>query len=125
MKGRMCANGSTQTSFISKEEDSSPTVTTESVEVTSVVDAKQERDVVSMDISNAFVQTEVPQGDERILVKIQGALVDMLLNIDPEKHKDFVIGEGQNKFLCLHIIKALCGMLMASFFLLQQIQERH
>ena len=54
-KGRMRANGSTQRSFISKEEASIPRVTTESVLITSVVDSKQERDIMHMDIPNAFV----------------------------------------------------------------------
>ena len=87
---------------------------TKSVTMFSVVDAKKERDVMTMDILNAFVQTEVPQGDERIIMKIRGALVGMLLKIDPEKYEDFVIGEGQNKFLYVHMLNALCGMLMAN-----------
>ena len=37
-----------------------------------------------MGITNAFDQTKVPQGDERIMMNIRGALVDMLLEIDPE-----------------------------------------
>ena len=44
-----------------------------------------------MDTPNALVKTEVPQSDERITTKIRGALVDMLLEIHPEKHQDFVI----------------------------------
>ena len=40
----------------------------------------------------------------------------MFLEIDPEKHKDFVIGEGRNKVLHVNMMKALCGMLMVSIF---------
>ena len=62
-------------------------MTTKSVLITSVIDAKQGRDVMSIDVPNAFVQTEVPQGDERTIMKIRGALVDMLSEIDPENAK--------------------------------------
>ena len=48
IKGRVCANGSTQRSHIPGEKLSIPTVTTESVLKTSVIDAKQERDFMSM-----------------------------------------------------------------------------
>ena len=37
----------------------------------------------------------------------------MLLEIDPEKRKDFVIGEGQNEVLHVYILTALCSMIMA------------
>ena len=86
-KGKMSAKGSTQRSCFPKEESSSPMVITESVLITSVIDAKQERDVVLMDIPSAFSHAKVPKGDERIAMKIRRALEDMLLEIDPEKTK--------------------------------------
>ena len=60
------------------------------------MDANQEIDTMAMDITNVFVQNEVLKGHERTMLKIRGALSDMLLEIDPEKCKDFVIGEGCN-----------------------------
>ena len=38
----------------------------------------------------------------------------MLLEIDLDKFKDFVIGEGYNKVLCARMLKVTCGMLMDS-----------
>ena len=70
VKGQMCPNGNTQRSYIPKEEASSPTVTTESVLITSVIDSKQEIDVMSIDVPNAFVQTEIPPSDKRVIMKI-------------------------------------------------------
>ena len=83
-KGRMHANGNTKISCVPKEEASRPMATNEYVLITSMIDVKQERDVASMEIPNAFVQTKVQQGDERIIMKIRGALVDMLQEIDLE-----------------------------------------
>jgi hypothetical protein len=41
MKARHCANGSTQRDYMEREEVSSPTVSTESTMLTSVIEAKE------------------------------------------------------------------------------------
>ena len=57
---------------------------------------------MTMGIPNAFTQTEVPQCDKRIIMNIRVALVHMILEIDSEKHKVFVIGKGYSKVLFVH-----------------------
>ena len=115
IKGRIYANSSIQREYIPKEAASSPTVAKESVLITGVVEAKQRRDVMTLDIPNAFVQTDVPDKDgEKIIMKIRGSLVDILLEIDEEKYKDFIIYRGKEKLLYVKILKALYSMLMAS-----------
>ena len=47
-------------------------------------------------------------------MKIWGALVDILLEIDPEKCKDFVIDEVWNKGLHENVTNALHVMLMVN-----------
>jgi hypothetical protein len=42
-----------------QDEAASPTAMTESIIITGVIDAKQHRDVMTADIPNAFVQTEI------------------------------------------------------------------
>jgi hypothetical protein len=59
IKARMCANGSTQRSYISREEASSPTAASEAIITTGVIDAKERRDIMTLDIPNAFVQTKI------------------------------------------------------------------
>ena len=59
VKARTCANGSIQREYTSRDESASPTASTDSIVVTAVLDAKQRRDVMTADIPNAFVQTEV------------------------------------------------------------------
>jgi len=66
IKARTCANGSTQRDYIPKEDAASPTVSTEAVLLTGVIDAKQRCDVMTLDIPNAFVQTTIPKGDKKI-----------------------------------------------------------
>lgn len=60
IKGRGCETGSTQRSCIPKEDATSLTVAIESVLIAGVTDEKQERDVMTLDIPNEFVQTLVP-----------------------------------------------------------------
>ena len=52
---------------------------------------------MTIDIPNAFVQTNVEyqDADERIIVKIRGPLVDMLIKLDPVTYRDYVVYEGQ------------------------------
>jgi hypothetical protein len=114
IKGRICANGSTQRPYTPKEEAASPTAATEAIMITGVIDAKQKRDVMTLDVPNAFVQTEIPQRSERIIMKIRGPLVDILVNINPAMYKDFVVQEGNSKVLYVDMMKALYGMMIAS-----------
>ena len=116
IKARTCADGSTQRAYIPKEEAASPTAATESILLTGAIEAKQKRDVMTLDVPNAFVQTTVPQeeDDEKIIMKIRGALVDMLLEISPETYSDYVIQEGKSKIIYVQMMKALYGMMKAS-----------
>ena len=101
IKARTIYNGKPTREWLTREDSSSPTASTEGVFLTSVVDAKEERDVMSNDVPNAFIQAQIPEGktengDERIVMKITRRLVDILLNIAPEVYGGFVVyGNGQ------------------------------
>jgi hypothetical protein len=56
-KARMVAGGNTQRGHVTKEESSSPTVSTKVVLLTLIVDACKGRDITVVDIPNAFIQT--------------------------------------------------------------------
>ena len=59
VKGRMVYNGKPTRNWISREEVASPMVSSESVFITSAVDAKDERDMMSLDIPNTFIQAKL------------------------------------------------------------------
>ena len=85
IKAHHCANGSKQRNWIRPEDAASPTVMTESVLLTAAIEAHENRDVATWDTPNAFIQTaveELDQDGDRIIMKIRGAMVDMLLEID-------------------------------------------
>ena len=56
VKGRLVINGAMQRGHLTKEEASLPTAFTESIILTSIVDAKEGRDVATVDIPNAFAK---------------------------------------------------------------------
>jgi hypothetical protein len=58
IKGRTVAGGNKQRDFISKEDASSPTVATEAVLLTSIIDALEGRDVAVIDIPNRSFKQE-------------------------------------------------------------------
>ena len=108
---------------MSREDVSSPTVATESTMLTAVVEAQEGRDVATCDIPNAFVQTDVEKVDKhgnRTIMKIRGVLVDILCEIDPI-YRDYVVMEGNQKVLYLHITKAIYGMLVSAMLFYKKL----
>ena len=80
VKGRAAYNGKPTRAWLDKDEVSSPTVSMESVTITTVIDAIEGRDVMTNDIPNAFIQTHLtadPEDLDRVIMKITGVLVDM------------------------------------------------
>eukprot|EP00978_Attheya_sp_CCMP212_P013887 scaffold34981_cov50-Attheya_sp.AAC.2 len=110
VKARTCANVSTQREYIEREDAASPTASTDSIIITSVIDAKQNRDVMISDVPNACVQTEIDQSGEKVVMKIRGVLVDMLVEMCPEIYQDYVVTHGKEKNLYhVRMLKALYG----------------
>ena len=102
--------------WVKDEEKASPTVLTESLFVTCAIDAHEGRDMMSMDIPNAFIQAGIPKRKkgERIIMKIRGRLVDWLIKISPQTYRDKVVIEKGVKVLYVEIVRAIYGMLEAA-----------
>ncbi|KAL7568952.1 hypothetical protein ACA910_000696 [Epithemia clementina (nom. ined.)] len=85
--------------------------------LTGVIDAHEGRDVMTADVPNAFIQAPMPEvepGDERVMMKITGVLVDMLVKLAPEVYGPFVVFENGKKVLYVQVLKAIYGMLQAA-----------
>ena len=54
--------------------------------LTAVIEAHEGRDVMTVDVPNAFIQTELPRidGEERVIMKITGEQIDILVNINTD-----------------------------------------
>jgi hypothetical protein len=125
IKARHCANGSTQRSYMSKEESSSPTVLTESVIITSMIEAKEKRDVMTSDIPNAFCQTPTPPAKvgERIIMKITGELALILVKMDPATYQDYLVYEGKSPVLYVQVLRAIYGMLISGLLFYKKLRK--
>ena len=115
VKGRLVYNGKRTRDWISREDKSSPTVMTESLFLTVAVDAYEGRDVMSLDIPNAYIQAGMPRQKigKRVIMKVRGRIVDWLIELDPLAYLPFVVYENGVKTLYLLVEKAIYGMLEA------------
>jgi hypothetical protein len=110
IKGRIVTGGNNQQDYISKEDASSPTVDMESVVLSCIIDAEEERDVAVVDIPNAFVQTRVENKKDMALINIRGIIVDILVEIAPDVYKSYVTKDKKgSKQLLLQCQNALYG----------------
>jgi len=115
IKGRTVAGGNKQRGYIAKEDASSPTVATESVLLTCIVDAEEDRDVAIIDIPNAFVQTRVEDEKDMAIIKLRGVLVDILVGIAPDVYGPYVTEDKKGvKQLLVQCQNALYGTMVAA-----------
>jgi hypothetical protein len=115
IKGRTVAGVNKQCDYISKEDASSPTVATEAVLLSYIIDAKEGCDVVVVDIQNVFVQMRVENDKDMAFIKICGVLVDILVEINPDVYKPYVSRDKKGmKQLLVQFQNALYGTMVAS-----------
>jgi hypothetical protein len=74
IKGCRCADGRKQRIYKTKEATSTPTVATESLMLSCVIDAKEQRTVVTANIPGAFMQADM---DKVIQMKLEGPLAKL------------------------------------------------
>ncbi len=118
------AGGNKQRGYIDKEESSSPMVTTESVVLTPMVDALEERKSAIVDVPNAFIQTVVKDKTKHVIICVRGMLVDILVKIAPEVYGPYVTRDKRgNKILLLECLTALYGTMIAALLYYQKFTK--
>ena len=80
--------------------------------ITSAMAAKEERDVATVDIPGAFLQTDA---SDQTLIKLQGAIIESLLKINPDC-RQYVVYEGEKRSPIIYskALKALYGTVDAA-----------
>lgn len=102
LKSRFCVDGRRQAGFGYELETTSPTVFTESVIITAVIDAYEERYVVVTDIEGAYLNADMPL---EVHIEIDPVLTKILIKLKPE-WAEFMTSKGT---LVLLLLKALYG----------------
>ena len=105
LKGRTVADGRPQRLLYDKSETTSPTVSTDALVPSIMVDAYEGRDVATADVVEAYLKAYM---DEFVVMKVSGASVDVLCKMN-EKYKKFVVVEGNSRVLYVKLIKAIYG----------------
>ena len=105
LKGRSVADGRPQREYYTKEETSSPTATPESVLLTALVDAVEDRHVVVADITGAYLNVDM---DDFMLIRLSGDDINMMCTANPTYEK-FVTTNNSRRTLFLQLKKALYG----------------
>ena len=109
VKGRTCADGSTQRKYVPREEASSPTLSLEALMAILLINAYEERDTAIFDVPGAYLHAKIPD-DKFAILKIEGEFVDIMCEVNPE-YKDDVRFENGKKVLYVQILRALYGMI--------------
>ena len=110
-KARACADGRPQRVIYNKLDASSPTVKTESVILTSIIDAKESRVVGVYDIPGAFLHSKL---DEVVHIKVTGALAKYLVTIAPVVYGNYVTMERDKEVIYLLLTRALYGCIKSA-----------
>ena len=111
IKARKCVVCSKQRTFPGyvKSEWASPTVSTDGVIITSVIEAHQGRDVAVVDLPNAFLNAD---NNEQTLMLLKGKLTELMVQINPQLYQKYIITSSKGEpmlYVCLS--KALYGLL--------------
>ena len=105
LKGRTVADGRSQRTLYDKSETASPTVSSDALILSIIIDAYEQRDVATADVAGAYLKAFM---DDFVLMKFTGESVDILCKMNPE-HAKFVTVENGVKTLYVRLVKAIYG----------------
>lgn len=105
IKGHSVADGRRQRHLYDKADITSPTVSTDALLLTMVINAMEQREVATADIPGAYLQADMP---DFVILKMKGKSVDVMCQMDPT-YSTFVTHEKHEKVLYLQLKKALYG----------------
>jgi hypothetical protein len=95
-----------------KSSISAPVISTDALFTTLVIDAIEGRDVATVDMPGAFLQTDTKPGT---FFKMTGPMVDILCQINPKLYEPYVTTEKGKKMLYTEASKAIYGMVDSAF----------
>ena len=110
LKGRTCVDGRPQRSQYTKDQTTSPTISTDALMLSIMIDALEGRDVATADVAGAYLNAEM---DDFVILKMTGSDLGILCQVNPE-YNNFVEIENGKKVLYLRVLKALYGMVKSA-----------
>ena len=114
IKGRGCADGRSQRLYTTKIESSSPTASLAGLMLTCMIDAYENRDVATVDIPGAFLQTKMPDDEEDVHVMLDGRMAELLAKISPETYQKYIHHRRGQAYIYCKCNVAIYGTLKAA-----------
>jgi hypothetical protein len=119
IKGRTCADGRKQREDFNREDATSPTVATESIFLTALIEALEGRDVACFDIPGAFLHAE---SDEEVIMMLKGRLAELMVMVDPSLYRKYITVNSRNEpVLYVKMHAALYGMLRSALLFYRKL----
>ena len=104
-----------------KADGSSPTITTQSIFFTGVVDACEGGAVEVLEVANVFLHMH---NDEKVLIILRGKLTDMMVRIEPSMYREYVTySKNGVPMLYVCLSKALYGMMRAALLFYKRLRS--
>ena len=82
-----------------KENTTLPTVSTESVFITSTIDTFEGQKVATMDVPSYFLHTPVEPKDPMVHMALQGKLAEIMVKVDPKIYRKFVSTDSKGRMI--------------------------
>jgi hypothetical protein len=116
-----CADGSKERRQpgYKKEDGASPTVATNSIMITATIDAHERRNVATIDIPGAFLNT---YNDKESFMLLKGRLAELMVQVNPNLYQKYIIYNKNNQaLLYVKLSKAIYGLLKSTLLFYKTI----
>jgi hypothetical protein len=110
LKGRTCVDGRPQRDHYDPHQTASPTIATDALMISFLIDAYEGRDVATADVAGAYLKAYMR---DFVLMKFTGASVRLLCEVNPA-HGAFIVLEHGVEVLYVRLIKALYGCVQSA-----------
>lgn len=93
----------------------------EALLLTSIIDAQEGQDIATVDIPSAFLHSDI---DELIHLRLDGPMADMLVRVNPDKYRNFIVKHRNGKsVIYVELKKALYGTLQAALLFWENLSS--
>ena len=108
--------------YTSKQDTAAPTVAHASLVISCVIDAFENRDVATLDIPGAFLQTKMPDDEDEVHVILEGRMAELLAKISPDTYQKYVHHKCGQAYIYVKLNVALYGTLKAAILFWNNFQ---
>ena len=86
--------------------------------MTATIDARENREVVTIDIPGAFLNAT---NNDYVVMRMNGTLAELMAKTDPKLYRKYLTDEKGKKVLYLCLKKALYGMMKSALFFYRKL----